>query len=102
MNIILTTAGKKNAKKIAQALVKENLAACVNKMPVESTYLWKNRIWNEKEMLLIIKTARPFSKVEKRIKELHSYEVPEILLLDVKKGNKAYLDWIKNPQKKIL
>lgn len=95
--VILSTASKRaEAKKIADALLKEKLAACVNLLPkIESHYWWKGKIQSGQEVLMLIKTERRrFKAVEKRIKELHSYDVPEVLALPVVDGSAAYLAWI--------
>ena len=86
------------AKQLALELVKNRLAACVNIIPRgTSIYEWKGEIVEDKEFLLIIKTkATLYSKLETKIKELHPYEVPEIVSLDLEEGSKDYLDWIKD------
>jgi periplasmic divalent cation tolerance protein len=95
--IVLTTAGSQDeARKIARALVERRLAACVNIVaPVESVYRWQGEVENAEEWLLIIKTtAQAFSKVREAICELHSYDLPECVLLSIEDGSKAYLEWI--------
>jgi len=101
--IVLSTASKREeAEKIAKALVEEKLAACVNLIPqMESRYGWKGKIETGSEVLMIIKTLRPqFKKLSKRLHELHSYEVPEILALPVTLGSPAYLSWMEKSLKK--
>jgi len=62
---------------------------------MESSYWWKGKIQNSKETVLFAKTTNKlFSKLSKKVKSLHSYEVPCILLLEVKAGNKEYVDWL--------
>jgi len=97
MVVFVTASSRKEADKIAQALVKEKLAACVSIVPeIYSRYWWKGHIEFEKELLLVIKTLpRRYAALEKRVRELHSYSVPEILALPILKGNPAYLRWIK-------
>ncbi|MEW6087124.1 MAG: divalent-cation tolerance protein CutA [bacterium] len=94
--IFSTVSSGEEAKKITMALLEEKLAACVNIIPsVESLFWWEGKIDNAKELLLIIKTLEknvPF--VTKRIKELHSYKVPEIIAVPVTGGNNDYLRWI--------
>lgn len=103
--IVYTTVGKeKDAKKIAETLVREKLAACVNiTKQIESFYTWNGKLVKDKEILLIIKTrANLFEILKKRIISLHSYEVPEIVFIPIQKGFKSYLDWIeKETVKKI-
>ena len=84
------------AKAIATKLVEDKLAACVNILPnVTSIYTWQGEIHSDNEVILKIKsTSVLFDSVEKTIVALHPYDVPEIIALDLAKGNTAYLDWI--------
>jgi periplasmic divalent cation tolerance protein len=95
--IVLTTAGSADeARKIAQELVERRLAACVNIIPqIESVYRWQGEIETASEWLLVIKTeAGVFERLRDAIHELHSYELPECLLLEVDAASQEYLDWI--------
>ena len=95
--IVLTTTGsEEEAHKIAHTLVERGLAACVNIVPhVESVYRWQGKIESSTECLLLIKTqAEAFENVRDTIKELHSYELPECVMLEVADGSKEYLGWI--------
>jgi len=95
--VILITAGSKvEARKIAGALLAKRLAACITIVPaVESVYTWKGKTEAAKETLLIVKTKRKlFTRVEKTVKGLHSYECPEIIALPITAGSKSYLKWI--------
>ena len=94
--ICITCADKKEAYNIANTLLKEKLVACGNIVTgISSIYWWKNRIERSKEVLLTAKTIKTrFSKIVKRVKELHSYDVPEIIALPVICGSKDYLNWI--------
>jgi periplasmic divalent cation tolerance protein len=95
--IILTTAGsQEEAGKIAYALVERRLAACVNIVPrIESVYRWQGKVETAQEWLLLIKTqAGLFERVRDAIKELHSYDLPECVMLEVSAGTQEYLDWI--------
>jgi periplasmic divalent cation tolerance protein len=95
--IVLTTAGsQEEARKIAHALVERRLAACVNIVPhLESIYRWQGKIETAEEWLLMIKTqAELFDRVRNAVKELHSYDLPECLMLEISDGDKAYLDWL--------
>jgi periplasmic divalent cation tolerance protein len=96
--VVLTTCGSaREARRIARALVERRLAACVNiqQLPVRSVYRWKGRVESAKEYLLLIKTSRKrFAALEKAIRGLHSYEVPEIIALPIAVGSLDYLAWI--------
>lgn len=97
----ITVGSKDEAKRIASKLVEEKLAACVNIIDdIESIFLWKGKIEEAKEVLLIIKTK--IDKIEdlvNKVKELHSYEVPEIIWFELKGGLKSYLNWIEESLK---
>ncbi len=95
--VLVTCWSRKEARKIARTLVERRLAACVNEIgiPVASTYRWKGRIESAKEFLLVIKTSRKrFAALRGAVRELHSYEVPEIIALPIVVGSDAYLKWI--------
>ena len=94
--IFCTCSNLKSARTIATTLVKEKLAACVNLLNVkESIYEWKGKIVKDPEVLLIIKSPKKnFSKLKKRIKQLHPYSVPEIVALEPSKVNKKYKEWV--------
>jgi periplasmic divalent cation tolerance protein len=96
--IVLVTCGsRKEARKIARALVTQRLAACVSEfgVPVASTYRWKGRVESAKEYLLLIKTSSGhFAAVRDQVRKLHTYEVPEIIALPITAGSRAYLAWI--------
>jgi periplasmic divalent cation tolerance protein len=97
LRIVLTTAGsQEEARKIARALVDRRLATCVNIVPrIESVYRWKDQVESAEEWLLLIKTrADTFERVRDTIEELHSYELPECIMLEIAEGDKAYLDWL--------
>jgi len=87
---------------IAQTLLDEKLVACVNIIDnVQSLFWWQGNIDHENELLLMMKTkASLFESVEVRVKELHSYEVPEIIAIPIAKGSQDYLDWIQTSVKK--
>ena len=95
--VVFSTAGTEDeASRIASALVERHLAACVNVVPgVSSTYRWQGAVKTDLEWLLVVKTRRDrFEAVRAAIRELHSYEVPEIVMLDIADGDAAYLAWI--------
>ena len=95
--VVLSTAGSMDeANKIADALVQRRLAACVNVVgPIASVYRWKGKVEHAQEWLLVIKTtAGVADTVGDAIKELHSYELPECVVLAVEGGSEAYLEWV--------
>jgi periplasmic divalent cation tolerance protein len=98
--VYTTLPDKVITKKIATLLVNEDLVACVNFFPVESVYKWKGRLTEDKEYALIMKTRKSlYKKVEKRLKELHPYEVPAIVSYEIIKGLNSYLSWINKETK---
>ena len=94
--IALVTAGSEaEAEHLATVLVEAGLAACVNLAPVRSIYTWQGQIQSEPEWQLIIKTQRShFAALETKVRELHSYEVPEILAVPLVAGSAPYLNWL--------
>jgi periplasmic divalent cation tolerance protein len=95
--VVLVTAGSaEEAVKIARSVVEERLAACVNIVPgVRSIYRWEGKVTEDAEWLLVMKTSRArFAALEARIRELHSYQVPEVMAFDVATGSRPYLDWL--------
>jgi len=96
LQIYTTTDSKKIAKKIALTLVKEKLAACVQITgPIKSIYRWKGKVENAREWLCIIKCrAKQFRKIEARIKQIHTYQIPEIVAIPIAGGSPDYLNWL--------
>jgi periplasmic divalent cation tolerance protein len=93
--IILCTAPPGDSEKIAKVLVEERLAACVNVFPVKSYYIWEGKLSEDEEELMIIKTTQEVAKnVKARILELHSYKLPEIIIIPIAGGEERYLQWI--------
>lgn len=95
--LVLTTAGsQEEAQKIAHALVQRQLAACVNIVPgIHSVYRWQGKVEEAQELLLLIKTkASAIDRVCSAIKQLHSYEVPEAVVIGIEAGSSAYLSWV--------
>jgi len=94
--MILCTAAPDNAAVLAEELVSRRLVACVSILPVQSMYRWKGNVCREPEHLLIAKTtkARADAAVA-ALRSMHSYEVPEIIVLPVTSGHAPYLDWVR-------
>jgi periplasmic divalent cation tolerance protein len=94
--VLVTCGSEEEAAKIANSLVEERLAACVNIIsPARSIYRWEGKIWDEREWILMIKTQkRRFEELEKKVKSLHSYSVPEIIALPIVEGSASYLKWL--------
>jgi len=95
--IFSTASSEKEAVNIADALVQQELAVCVNVIPaIRSIYRWKGKTWNEMENLMMIKTtANHLEEIKGVIKELHSYELPEILMMKFDGGDQNVLNWIR-------
>ncbi|MCX7785961.1 MAG: divalent-cation tolerance protein CutA [candidate division WOR-3 bacterium] len=95
--VLTTTAQKSDAEKICQTLVKNSLSACTQILgPIRSIYIWKNKMQNAKEYLCIIKTTtNRYRKVETTIRQIHPYELPEIIAIDISRGYQKYLSWLK-------
>jgi len=99
---VLTTCGsKEEAEKIARALVERRLAACVNIVPgIESVYRWQGKVESETEWMLVIKTtAGRFEAVREAIREMHSYDLPECIMISIEGGSPEYLKWIEENSK---
>lgn len=92
-----TCPNEQAARHIAERLVTERLATCVNRVGgIRSTYFWDGRLQDDEEVLLIIKTtAVKLAGLRDRMNELHPYELPELIALHVADGNEAYLDWVR-------
>ncbi|HEY95653.1 MAG TPA: divalent-cation tolerance protein CutA [Dehalococcoidia bacterium] len=94
-SIYVTAGSEKEAAGIGRTLIEEKLAACVNILPVTSIYRWEDTIEQEPEVVMFVKTRASLAdEVTERIKSLHSYEVPCIVVLPIKQGNPDYLQWI--------
>ena len=97
--IVLVTAGSvEEAERLAHDLVQSRLAACVNRIShVQSIYRWEGKIEKSEEELLVIKTRQDlFPAVEKLVRDLHSYSVPEIVALPLVAGSVPYLEWLRD------
>jgi len=97
IRLVLTTAGSRDeANRIARALVDARLAACVNLLPeVSSVYRWQGAVESADEVLLLIKTtAENLEPLESALRRLHSYQLPEFLVLRPEAATQAYADWL--------
>lgn len=93
--VMVTASSEDEASKIAKHLVENHLAACVSLFPVSSTYTWSNQVHYDQEWQLMIKTQQDqFSALETAIRNLHAYDVPEVIALPIIAGSLPYLNWI--------
>jgi periplasmic divalent cation tolerance protein len=96
--IVLVTCGSiVEARRIATAVVRKRLAACVNIVlgPVQSVYRWKGKVQSAREVLMVIKTNRKrLKELEREVKRLHSYDVPEFIVVPISAGSREYLAWV--------
>ncbi len=95
--VLVTAKDRTEARHIGERLVEERLVACANVVPgVDSTYWWKGKVERASEALLLMKTSsEKLDRLISRVKELHSYEVPEVLALPIERGSPEYLKWLK-------
>lgn len=96
--VFVTCESREQAEGIAEKVVGEKRAACVNVLPgVRSCYVWEGKLTWSEEVLLVMKTTREgFEGLSRRVQELHSYDVPEVLGVGVEAGAGKYLEWVKN------
>ncbi len=100
--VYITAADEDEAKKIGRALVTEKLAACVNIHPIQSIYRWQGKIEEGEEVAILAKTRDTLvDRVIVRVKELHSYQVPDIIAWRIEKGNPEYLHWINESTEEV-
>jgi periplasmic divalent cation tolerance protein len=94
--VLITSSSPEEAHKIAESLVNGKKAACVNIVPrVDSLFWWEGKLESARESLLLVKTkASLFPEIISLVKEIHSYEVPEIIALPIIAGNEDYLKWL--------
>lgn len=95
--VYITAPNEDEAAKIARAIVEERVAGCVNIVKgIRSIYSWQGKIEDDAEVLMIVKTQRHlFDQLKRRVKELHSYTVPEIIAVPVVEGDHDYLEWLR-------
>ncbi len=96
--VFITAAKEQEAANIAHALVEGRLAGCVNILKnIRSIYQWEGKTEDEQEVLMIAKTKKKlFRQLEKKVKELHRYSVPEIIAVPIVDGSVAYLRWLRD------
>ncbi|MFP4009258.1 MAG: divalent-cation tolerance protein CutA [Spirulinaceae cyanobacterium] len=93
--VFVTVASESEGDAIAQGLLEAKLAACISMTQIKSMYRWQGKIENDTEWQLMIKTdLSQFAALEAKIKEMHSYDVPEIIALPIMAGSESYLSWI--------
>jgi periplasmic divalent cation tolerance protein len=94
--VLTTTSNETEARKIAHELVDRKLAACVNIVPrVQSVYRWEGKVESAEEFLLLIKTTSTRTdELQAAVRELHSYELPEFVVIAMESGSEQYLNWI--------
>jgi periplasmic divalent cation tolerance protein len=94
--LVLCTAPPADSSDIARVLLKERLAACVNRYPVNSTFWWEGKVVSEDEFLMVIKTEKHlFDAVERIIEEMHPYDIPEIIAVPVVAASGEYSGWVR-------
>ena len=96
--VIMPPSTKKEATKIVRCLLKERLIACANIIgPISSLFWWKDKIEKAAEFLVLMKSNRKlFDKLTRRVKAIHSYEIPEIFALPIHMGSPSYLNWLED------
>ena len=94
--VLMTAANREEAVRIAETLVDAKLAGCVQMLPeIQSVYRWKGEVAREREVLLFAKTTRErFDELDRAVREIHSYETPEIIALPVVAASEPYLNWL--------
>ena len=93
--VLVTAPSQAEAEAIAHTLIFEKLAACVSITPISSMYTWEDQVHHEQEWQLVIKTAlKQYQAIEIRLREIHSYTVPEIIAIPLVAGSQPYLRWI--------
>jgi periplasmic divalent cation tolerance protein len=93
--LYVTCGSEEEASRLSAGLIEGKLAACVNIVPVRSVYEWQGKIENQAEWLLVIKSLnRNYAEIERYVIENHSYELPEIIAVDIARSSAKYRDWI--------
>jgi periplasmic divalent cation tolerance protein len=100
VTVYITAGNEEEAERVARTVVEEKLAACVNFFPCRSVYRWKGKIEEDSEYVLICKTERGlFQQLQKRVREVHSYDVPAIVACDIVEGEGDFLQWVSDSTK---
>ena len=95
ISVHITCGDSEEAEKIAEALLEKKLISCANAAPVLSFYVWKGERKKEKEVLLMCKTRKAnFERIERLVKEIHSYETPCIVSFECSDSNREYREWV--------
>lgn len=96
--IFVTATNRKEAVRIGEEMVSMRLAACANIIPgIQSIYRWKGKVAKAREVLLILKSTKPrYHALEKAIKAMHTYEIPEVIALPVTEGLERYIRWVRS------
>jgi periplasmic divalent cation tolerance protein len=94
--ILVTAVNQEEAVRIGEGMVNAKLAACANIIPgIQSIYRWRGKVVKAQEVLLIMKSSKPrYRALEKAVKAMHTYEIPEIIALSVKEGFDQYIEWV--------
>jgi periplasmic divalent cation tolerance protein len=93
--VLVTVANQAEAESIAHTLIQAKLAACVSLLPIRSIYTWQGEVHHDQEWQMIIKThLSQFAALETKVREIHSYDVPEIIALPITAGSAPYLCWL--------
>ncbi len=93
--VYITCGSREEAEKIAELLVENKLVACVNFFPVSSLYRWEGKVEKESEFVLLCKTTESkFKEVKEKVKEIHSYDTPAILSVEIRDGDEEYMNWV--------
>ncbi len=97
VRVVLCTCPPEHAERIARTVLEERLVACVNIVSgVKSLYWWKGEIQDDSETMLVIKTpTETYAKLERRLIEIHPYQVPEVISLEVVDGSRSYISWVR-------
>lgn len=98
--VITTFENNEQAKPVIDALLEKKLVACVQELGIKSHYVWKGELCNDNEVLILMKTTNKlYEELKNELLEIHPYETPEIIRIDIADGSEGYLSWIKEVTK---